>query len=382
MSSHLLRKLRANEDQELEPAKYYSRIRKENERRRRRRHVTVAGYDEYVAQQQRQLISAIESNSSVTDMVIYMEDVPPLSVNLNAFDLFLQPLTRLRNLRSLDITFHYLHFSTFRMFMEERWDLQELSVRWWDQVKLFSETDKIYLSSLQPNTAFSSLRTASFCNTGNYFDLTNDRKRDVGFLLKVLPRMTLLQSLELTNWQITSLGILASLLANSHTLESLSLTRIHLVEEYDNYGGPLCGLPDKWDALLIHALKSNSSLIQIHLEDINVSETVFCSMASEAMTRHPSIQNVTLIHILNNFSQRIKVSLVQLLQQNRGITYLKLDVGQKDDSTMDLIQCYVRINQIHKNTEELVSDHTLDHNQDVRVEVLIQAYDDLGCLHL
>ncbi|GAX23952.1 hypothetical protein FisN_26Lh009 [Fistulifera solaris] len=195
--------------------------------------------------------------------------------------------------------------------------------------------------------------------------------------------MPLLQSIELTNWQITSLDVLTNLVANSPTLLSLSLNKVQLVAEHQVSTRLRYSQLDQWDVLLVDTLKSNTSLTNIRLEEINVTESVLCRMATEGLRQHPSIQTVAQLFTERKFSKDILGSWLQLVQQNRNITDLTLIIWclKRSDSTMAFIQCHVRLNQIHKNLEGF-RQHPMDGSQDVRVEAMIQARDDLGCLHL
>jgi hypothetical protein len=381
-SFSLLLLLRENEKKEVDIIKHY--VRHKNEKRRLR-NMLGDRFRQSLVEQEKQLLAAIEKNTSITDMYLNV-DSEEERYTVEFFDgltRFLRPLLRLRNLRIVDISFRHLPFSTFQTIIEKLPDLDELIVHSWDHIEQFSENNRSYLRSLPRTTAFSSLKKVSFSNTHDYFHESKDRKQDVGLLLEIIPRMSLLQSIELTNWQITRLDMLTNLVANSPTLLSLSLTRVHLVAEYDVSTSPLYGQLDQWDVLLVDALKSNSSLTNIRLEEINVSETVLCRMASGGLLHHPSVQTVTQRFTGRNYSKEIVYSWLQLLQQNRNITDLTLEYWgpKKSDNIIALIQCHVRLNQIHKSLEGFCHEPN-DSPPDVRVEAMIQAFDDLGCLHL
>ena len=382
--SSLLRTLRRHNTKEHEAVGHYLRMKKDHEKRKRSMGDRSDDFDEYLAEQQRQILSAVQGNTCVTDLIIDGSFVDSNTAMTDLDDLiaFTRPLMRLRNLRSVDISFGHLHFSLFRMIMEERQDLKELHVYWWDLVKFMTEADQAYLRSLPPDAAFSSLQTVSFENTWDYLPLMDDQKYALGSLLETIPRMPVLHSLELNTWQLTSLDNLVNLLANSSTLVSLSLKTVHLVDTYDYFGRN--GLPDQWDILLVDALKSSSSLRRMLLDDINVSEDVLYRMASEALLQHPSLHTLKLVTFTACiYSPRVQASFLQLVQQNRSITDLTLDLGQKtNDNTMALIQCHVRLNQIHNDLEGSLFHDMLGKNTDTRVKALIHAYNDLGCLHL
>lgn len=391
----LLEILQENETKELFVLQHYFSIKEENEKRQR--YMGDDLYDEYYSEQQTRLLSAIERNTSITDIIISYESaentysIETVRQRLHLlrcqddFARFLQLLiTRLCNLRSLEVDFTTFHFSLLKIILEERKNIQELIVQCWDQVKL-TDTDKMYVRSLPPQTACSSLQSVSFRNSKDYFDLTNSRKKDSACILEIISKMPRLQSLELIHWQITSLNVFTSLLSQSTTLTSLSLINVSLVVHYDNERPPACRETlDDWKALLVDALGSNSSLTRIHLQDINVSEAVLYNMITEAMTRHPSLHTVALCFTRRKsrvWSPRIKTSLVHLVQQNRGITDLTVDLGQKaNENPMSLLHCYLRLNQIYKNTKAIRNDKC-NCSKDWRVEALIQAHDDLGCLH-
>jgi hypothetical protein len=377
--SSLLQIVRENEEKEIDIIKHYVHYKNE---KRRLRNLRGDCYHPSLVEQEKQLRAVIERNTSITDLFVNVGEERYTAEYFAGLARFLRPLMKLRNLRMVDISFRHVPFSTIQMILEQQLDLDELILNCWDSIEPFSKEQRSFLRSLPSITALPSLQKLSLSNTRDYFHESKDRKQDLGWLLEIIPRIPLLQSMELTNWQITSLDLLTNLVANSPTLMSLSLNRVHLVAEYHDSTITLNGQLDQWDVLLVNALKSNASLTNIRLEEINVTETVLCRMATEALRQHPSIQTVTQVFTEKKSSKALLNNWLQVLQQNRNITDLTLTIWYPGSSaSMGLMECYVRLNQIHKNLEGFCQ-QPMDGSQDVRVEAMIQAYGDLGCLHL
>ncbi|GAX18719.1 hypothetical protein FisN_26Hh009 [Fistulifera solaris] len=374
--SSLLQIVRENEEKEIDIIKHYVHYKNE---KRRLRNLRGDCYHPSLVEQEKQLRAVIERNTSITDLFVNVGEERYTAEYFAGLARFLRPLMKLRNLRMVDISFRHVPFSTFQIILKERPNLEELILHCWDNIEPFLENQRSFLRLLPSTTAFSSLKKISFCNTHDYFHETADRKQDLGLLLEI-PRMPQLQSMELTNMQITSLDMLTNFVANSTTLLSLTLNKVHLVTEYDD--SPLNDQLDQWDILLVDALKSNSSLTSIRLQEINVSETVLCRTVTEALRQHPSVESVTQVFTEKKYSKDIFGSWLQVLQQNRNITDLTLTNWCPGSSaSIYLIECHVRLNQIYKNLEGSCQ-QPMAGSHDVRVEAMIQANGDLACLHL
>jgi hypothetical protein len=237
--------------------------------------------------------------------------------------------------------------------------------------------------------AFSSTRKAVFSNnTFGYFDedRTHAHRKEEEVLLQVIPKMSHLQKLTMALWQITSVDMLSTFLRETQTLEYLCLAFFNLVGDCNGATRPLHVPPsDDWEALLVYALQENKTLTSLRLQDMNVSENTLCKIATDALSQHPTIQQVDIV-FMENFQrsngslQRIKESWLQLVRQKRGIKDI---LGRKKKSKMvALMPCYARMNRTHKDLKGLVRDQRQDHQHGMQLEALIKANKDLGCLHL
>lgn len=305
----------------------------------------------------------------------------------NQMQEFIKFFAHLVCLTSLSFDLRFCTISTIQYFLEDEHFgfVHTLSLDHWDAASsALSETDKALLGAFPQETRWSSLRILSLSNSKQSYsrltesDSETSDTQDCSLLFQLLPSIFHLETLTLRYWKLSRLDMLTNLVANSTSLRHFSLNHIYLTENGND-----------WGKLLVDAIKSNSSVQRLTLNDINVSEDVLCVMATQALAVHPCIEVVALKfndrRSKSIMASKLNDSLVQMLQKNRRITHVVTNyAGNK--SVSPRVDLQMRLNHIYKLTDITckteIKDTRTQQPEKWPVEALIHARDDLGCLHL